>query len=119
MSGTIGTYGAFTAIAVVTLTAAGLTPWRAGFGVQLAKGARPWARTTRATRATAVYLAVLLGFGLLTSSITVWTGTRVASVGQAYAGFDWGTRLAPSAWAATWEETANVAVPVGLAFVGV
>ena len=39
-------------------------------------------------------------------------------MGEVYGTFDWSERLA-SSWAGIWEETADVAVPVGLAFAAV
>ena len=100
-------------LALITLTVAGLTPWRAGFGVRLATGEH---RALRTVRGAAVYAASCTALGMASNFVTTQTGTNVASVGEVYGTFDWSARLASSSWAGIWEETVDVAVPVGVAF---
>lgn len=112
----LGEYLPWILLALVTLAMAGLTPWRAGFGVRLATGEH---RVLRTVRGAAVYAAACTALGLVSAFVTSRTGTAVASVGEVYGTFDWSERLASSSQAGIWEETVDVAVPVGLAFAAV
>ncbi len=48
--------------------------------------------------------------------MTAHTGTDVRSVGEVYGAFGWKARLASSVWAGLWEETIDVALPIGVTF---
>ncbi len=102
-------------LALVVLGAAAPTPWRAGFGARAAwPGPR---RGMRTTRGAVVYALLLTLVGSIAAAVTDATGTAVHSVGEVYASFDWTARILSSLRAALWEETVDVAIPVGLAFV--
>lgn len=102
-------------MALVVLVGAGLTPWRAGFGARLA-----WPgphRILRTVRGAVIHALLFTAVGSVAAGVTDATGTTVSSVGEVYGSFDWSARLLSALRASLWEETVDVAIPVGLAFV--
>lgn len=71
----------------------------------------------RTTRGAVVYALLLRLVGSIAAAVTGATGTAVRSVGEVYSSFDWTARVLSSLRAALWEETVDVAIPVGFAFV--
>ncbi|MFJ7289759.1 hypothetical protein ACIQUC_15720 [Curtobacterium sp. NPDC098951] len=112
--GGLGQYLPSASIALVVLVLPSLTVWRAGFGARLA-----WPgphRIARTVRGSVVYALIFTGVGTIAAWVTRETGTEVRSVGEVYGSFGWGARLASSVWAGLWEETIDVALPIGVTF---
>jgi len=85
------------------------SPLRSAFGARLPHGSRPW---TQLVRLSALYVVA----ALLSQYVLSWvTSSSSSSVSTTYAGYSLSDRVVSSVWASTWEETLDVAVPIGLA----
>lgn len=102
---------ALAAWAVGTLLLARWSPLRTSFGARLPHGHRPWLMLVRLST---LYVVAIL----LSKYVLSWvTSSSSSSVSTSYAGYSFSERLASSVWASTWEETFDVAVPIGFACV--
>lgn len=85
------------------------SPLRSAFGARLPHGPRPWWLLARLT---ALYVMATL----LSQYVLAWeTSSSSSSVSTTYAGYSLSNRLVSSVWASTWEETFDIAVPIGFA----
>lgn len=85
------------------------SPLRSAFGARLPRGPHPW---TQLVRLSTLYVVAVL----LSQYVLSWvTSSSSSSVSTTYAGYSLSDRVVSSVWASTWEETFDVAVPIGLA----
>jgi hypothetical protein len=85
------------------------SPLRSAFGARLPRCPHPW---TQLVRLSALYVVA----ALLSQYVLSWvTSASSSSVSTTYAGYSLSDRVVSSVWASTWEETLDVAVPIGLA----
>lgn len=100
---------ALAAWAVGILLLARWSPLRTSFGARLPHGPRPWLMLVRLST---LYVVATL----LSQYVLAWvTSSSSSSVSTSYAGYSLSERLVSSVWASTWEETLDVAVPIGFA----
>ncbi len=85
------------------------SPLRSAFGARLPRDPHSW---TQLVRLSALYVVA----ALLSQYVLSWvTSSSSSSVSTTYASYSLSDRLVSSVWASTWEETFDVAVPVGFA----
>jgi hypothetical protein len=83
------------------------SPLRSAFGARLPHGPRPWVLLVRLS---ALYVVAML----LSQYVLSWlSSSSSSSVSTTYASYSLSDRLVSSVWASTWEETFDVAVPIG------
>lgn len=92
-----------------TLLLARWSQLRSAFGARLPHGQRPW---NLFVRLSTLYVMTMLASQYVLSWVT---SSSSSSVSTTYAGYSVSDRLVSSVWASTWEETFDVAVPVGFA----
>lgn len=116
-SGTVSPSRATTASLALAAWALGIlvlarwSPLRSSLGARLPRGRRPWRSLARIST---VYVAAALGSQYVLAWVT--HGTSVSSsTSEVYATYSFLDRVVSGLWAGSWEETFDVAVPIGLA----
>lgn len=92
-----------------TLLLARWSQLRSAFGARLPHGQRPWILLVRLST---LYVMATLASQYLLSWLT---SSSSPSVSATYAGYSLSDRLVSGVWASNWEETFDVAVPIGFA----
>jgi hypothetical protein len=101
---------ALAAWALGILLLARWSPLRSALGARLPRSDRPWWSLARIST---VYVAAALGSQYILAWVT--DDTSSSSTSEVYATYSFLDRLVSGVWAGSWEETFDVAVPIGLA----